>query len=176
VTPGDVHFASAVVALILGAAVLGLTPKGTRLHRRLGYAWVVTMLILNGSALTVYSLFGGFGPFHAAAILSLATLIPAWWCARQARLSRLRRDPERRGRWLDFHYHFMTFCYVGLVAAAVSETLTRWPATRMRPGNGLIFALAVGLGTALVFAAGAYFIFRSSKSQLAAVGARTRSK
>jgi uncharacterized membrane protein len=174
VTIGRLHLISALLALVLGAAVLWIKPKGTRRHRQLGYAWVACMLFLNISALTIYRLFGGFGPFHAAAIISLSTIIPAFWCARQARASRLRRDLKARARWLEKHYYLMTFSYVGLVAAAVSETATRLPATRFRPGQGAAFGLAVGAGTVLVMSVGAWLIRRSSRNQLAAVGAATR--
>jgi uncharacterized membrane protein len=63
------HIASALAAMLLGARVL-MAPKGTRAHRRSGCAYAIAMLLVNGTALAVYRLFGGFGPFHVAACVS----------------------------------------------------------------------------------------------------------
>ena len=112
---GIVHTAVAVVALVAGAAVLARR-KGTRAHRRLGWLYLASMLALNLSALAIYRLFGRFGPFHAAALASLATLVAGLVPAR-------RRLP--RERWLDRHAFFMAFSWIGLVAAAASEVATR---------------------------------------------------
>jgi len=71
---GLVHLACAVVALGAGAGVL-LLRKGTRRHRRLGWVYVAAMLGLNLTALLIYRLFGRFGPFHLAALLSLVTVL-----------------------------------------------------------------------------------------------------
>src|SRR6185503_14329416 len=105
------HIGAAVSALIFGICVF-LTRKGTRLHKQFGYAYFFNMLGLNFSALFIYRLTGHFGPFHGAALASLLTLIagfvPAYF-----------RLPH--GRWLERHYEFMTWSYVGLVAAGVSE-------------------------------------------------------
>ena len=45
------HALLGVAALILGLAVL-LRQKGTRVHRRLGQGYVLTMFLLNATALT----------------------------------------------------------------------------------------------------------------------------
>ena len=74
------------------------------------------MLVTNLSALSIFRLFGGFGPFHAAALVSLGTVIPAFLTVR-------RRNPG----WLVRHYYWMTFSYVGLLAALASEVATRLP-------------------------------------------------
>jgi uncharacterized membrane protein len=100
------HTAPAVGALALG--LIMLQPKGTPRHRRIGQAYVLTMLFLNLTALSIYHLFGRFGPFHVASIISLATIcagfIPVF----------IRRP---RIGWMDLHAHFMCWSYVGLVAA-----------------------------------------------------------
>ena len=70
---GLVHALLGVAALILGLAVL-LRRKGTRGHRRLGQAYVLTMALLNVTALMIYDLYGRFGPFHVASLISLATV------------------------------------------------------------------------------------------------------
>jgi hypothetical protein len=74
------------------------------------------MAALNTTALLIYRLTGHFGPFHLAAIASLATVAAGTWAA-------VRRQPP--DRWLERHYYWMTYSYVGLVAAAVAEVVTR---------------------------------------------------
>ena len=144
---GWAHTICSVSALVTGAAVL-LRRKGTTGHRRLGWVYVGSMLGLNATAFLIYRLFGGFGPFHVAALLSLATvaggMVPA-----------LRRRPG----WLTRHYWWMTYSYVGLLAAAASEVVTRMP--------GTAFWGAVFLASAAVVAIGAVLINRRASATLA---------
>ena len=132
------HVVSAVTALASGAVVL-LRPKGNRPHKALGWIYVASMLVLNASALGIYRLFGRFGPFHFAALLSLATLVPgvviAW---------------RKRPRFAERHYFFMTFSYVGLLSAAAAEVLVRVP--RAPFWGAVVFAsAAVGfIGAAII--------------------------
>ena len=145
---GWFHTICALVALASGAAVL-LRRKGTRSHRRLGWIYVISMLVMNGTGLMIYRLFGGFGPFHAAAIASLVTMVagtvPAY-----------RRKPAN---WLEHHYAWITGSYVGLCAAAVSEVGTRVP--------GFQFWWAVMLGTLAVVVIGVTLIRRKQAAVLA---------
>src|SRR5687768_975728 len=136
------HIGAAISALVFGLGVL-LTRKGTRLHKQVGYAYFFNMLGLNISALFIYRLTGHFGPFHGAALASLLTLT-AGFIAAYLRLP--------QGRWLELHYEFMNWSYVGLVAAAVSEATTRLPAAPFWP--------AVFAGTAIVFLIGGSLIAR----------------
>ena len=170
---GQVHLIAAIAALAIGALVLLTSPKGTRRHRQIGWTYTVAMLVLNVTALMIYRLFGRFGPFHAAAIVSLVTLAWGVWCALQAKSSRRGRDLARRARWVNRHYYFMTWSYVGLWAAAVSEVATRVPAFRPGPGQGLAFGLTVAAATILVVALGAWLIEARRRQQLAEAGVRT---
>lgn len=108
---GTAHVALAIASLILGAMIF-LQQKGGRRHRRLGYLYAGALLLVNSSALLVYEDSPGFGPFHILAMVSLATLsggfIPAF----------LRRPADV---WLEFHAYFMSWSYVGLVAAGASQ-------------------------------------------------------
>lgn len=140
---GWFHMACALVALGSGAAVL-LRRKGTRIHRWTGWVYVGSMLALNATALMIYRLFGGFGPFHAAAILSLVTVLAGIVPA-------VRRRPAN---WVEHHYWWMTWSYVGLCAAAVSEVATRMP--------GFRFWWAVLVGTFAVVGIGARLIRRNA--------------
>ena len=137
---GLVHALLGVAALLLGLAVL-FRRKGTRVHRQIGQAYVLSMLLLNVTALMIYDLWGRFGPFHIASLISLATVgagfVPVY----------LRRP---RATWMQLHATFMCWSYVGLLAAFVSEVATRVPGVGF--GSGTIAA------TALVVAGGAILI------------------
>ncbi len=114
-TTGLIHLLTALGAMVIGTVVL-IIRKGTRTHRFFGYLYFYLMLIMNGTAFMLYSLFGTFGPFHVAALASLITvllgLIPA-----------IKRKPG----WLQPHLTFLYYSIVGLYAALASETLTRIP-------------------------------------------------
>jgi uncharacterized membrane protein len=170
---GQVHFASAIASLALGAAVLLMSPKGTRRHRQVGWTYAVAMLTLNVTALMIYRLFGGFGPFHVAAIVSLAGLVAGIAAALKAKSSRLDRNLVKRARWVERHYHWMTWSYVGLWAAAVSEVATRVPAFRPSASEGMaMFGIVVGVVTLLVVGVGARLIRTRARGALAAAGVR----
>ena len=169
---GWIHTAAALTALVAGAAVL-LTRKGTRRHRQLGWTYVLGMLLLNGTALLIYRLFGRFGPFHAGAVFSLVTVVAGSVAAIGVRRARVRRNAEQRARALERHYQWMTWSYVGLAAAAVSEIATRLPALRPRPGQGVAFGITVALATLLVVGVGAWLIRRRRSALLAPYGPAT---
>jgi uncharacterized membrane protein len=63
------HIILALAAMIAGLLVLRAS-KRTRWHRRVGWAYVGSMVGLNATALCIYRLNGRFGPFHVAAVLS----------------------------------------------------------------------------------------------------------
>ena len=154
-TLGWIHTAAAVAALALGAAVL-LRGKGTGSHRRLGWTYLIAMVLLNVTALAIYRLTGSFGPFHVAAILSLASVtagvIPA-----------VRRKPAVT--WVEHHYWWMTYSYLGLIAAAVAEVMTRVPGVR--------FWWTVVIASVAVFVVGVPIIRRRARSTLAPFLRRT---
>jgi hypothetical protein len=115
--------------------------------------YVVAMLALNLSALWIYRLTGTFGPFHVAALISLATLLAGV----SAALRRRRGDRN----WLRRHYAFMSWSYVGLVAAAVAEVATRVPAVQAIAGGPTIaFWVTVVLASIAVFILGGEMIRR----------------
>lgn len=136
------HIGTAISALVFGLCVF-LTHKGTHLHKQFGYAYFFNMLGLNISALCIYQLTGHFGPFHGAALASLVTLIAGF-------IPVYLRLPH--GRWLDLHYEFMSWSYVGLIAAGVSEAMTRIPSAPFWP--------AVAVSTLAVFVLGGILIAR----------------
>ena len=148
---GWFHTLCALVALASGAVVL-LRAKGTRRHRQMGWIYVGSMLAVNVTALMIYRLFGGFGPFHVAALFSLATVIAGI-------IPAVRRRPH--DRWLERHYFFMAYSYVGLLAATAAEIGTRLPGARGA------FWLAVILASIGVFVIGGAMIRRQVGATLA---------
>ena len=137
---GLVHALIGVAALLLGLAVV-LRRKGTRTHRRIGQAYVVSMLLLNVTALMIYDLFGRFGPFHVAAAISLATIGAGF---APVYLRRPQTD------WMSVHAMFMGWSYVGLVAAFISEIATHMPGVSFGPGVAVATVLAVTGGAILI--------------------------
>lgn len=133
-----VHIASALLSMCTGVLVL-FRRKGDRGHVRLGYSYLICMLVMNGSAFGLYRLFGTFGPFHGAAVVSLLTLA--------AGMRAVLRSPRRKG-WLVQHFTFMYWSVIGLYAAFFSEVMVRIPL-------GAAFAWSVGLATGGVVLFGA---------------------
>lgn len=114
---GGAHLVLAVVALASGTWVL-LRRKGGRPHRRAGRVFAGSMVGLNVTALFIYDLTGGPGPFHVLAVISFVGVVVG---VTHARL----RQP--RDSWRPLHAHWMAWSYIGLLAAAVSEATTRIP-------------------------------------------------
>ena len=69
------HTFAALAAFGLGALQLS-APKGTPLHRGLGYVWVTIMLVVAISSFFIHTirLIGPFSPIHLLSILTLVTL------------------------------------------------------------------------------------------------------
>lgn len=116
-TWGLLHLIAAMGSLLFGTTVL-VMPKDSRYHKKTGYAYLSGMAIMVVTAFGIYRQYGGFGIFHAAAILTsitiLAGMVPVW-----------RRKP--RYQWLQFHYSFMYLSVLELYIALVAEFLVRIP-------------------------------------------------
>ncbi|HEY0976180.1 MAG TPA: DUF2306 domain-containing protein [Flavobacteriales bacterium] len=143
---GWTHLTSALLAMVLGVWVL-LRRKGDRFHIRLGYAYVSCMLVLNGTAFGLHRLMGFFGPFHVAALVSLATLL--------AGMRAVLRKPRRKD-WLVQHLTYMYWSVIGLYAAFFSELMVRLPL-------GATFAWSVGAATAATIFLGFFLQGRLTK-------------
>src|SRR5688500_7496183 len=112
---GLVHTIAAVIALITGVVIF-LRPKRGRFHRSIGYIYSVSMIILIVTAFSIYRLTRSFNILHIAAVISSVTLGLGLFAART-------RKPS--GFWLERHYHWMAWSYIGLFAAFLAETATR---------------------------------------------------
>lgn len=141
---GLIHLISACFALIAGTWVL-VGRKGSELHKKVGYFYFVNMLILNITAFMIYRLFGGFGIFHIAAIVSLVTVV--------AGMIPIYFKPKN---WIAHHFSWMYWSVMGLYAAFASEILTRVPKS---PFFGMV---GIATGAIMIIAS---IIFRKKKNK-----------
>ena len=99
------------------------------------------MLLLNATSFLIYDLYGRFGPFHVAAVISMATTAAGFAPAH------FRRP---RASWMSLHAIFMGWSYVGLLAAFIAEIATRVPGVSFGPGVIGATALAMAGGAILI--------------------------
>ena len=152
----QLHIATATIAIVTGLLVL-LQVKGTRRHQRLGTVYAASMVTLNVSSFFIFRLTGEFSAFHVAAFLSLATVIagflPVYW----------RRPVDG---WLELHFQFMAWSYIGLLAATASEIAVRIPKSP--------FWWAVIVSSAVIIMAGALILAHNRPKLLARYGRASR--
>jgi len=110
---GWFHFVTSILAMLAGTIVL-LNKKGTTFHKRVGYIYVISMLLLNISSFFIVN-FNGFSLFHFFAIVSLATVLGAI-------IPTIRRVKN----WFSYHFYFMSWSVVGLYCAFWAEVGTRF--------------------------------------------------
>ncbi|NTS77041.1 DUF2306 domain-containing protein [Catenovulum sp. SM1970] len=126
------HTVLASIALLTGTWVI-LKRKGTQGHIWLGRLFFFTMLGLNITALGIYNLTGLWNHFHWLTLISLFTLTAGYIAVKQANIRA--------------HFYFLSWSYIGLVAADISELFARFtPANKILVhfphfDTGLIFAL-----------------------------------
>ena len=158
-TFGIAHAAAGVGAIILGPLIF-LGRKGTVRHTRIGWAYVACMAWVDGSALAIRRLTGRLNLFHALAVVSLAMVLAG--VGQVVYRRRLRR-------WLWRHYQYMSWSYVGLLAATVNELCVRVPALRsMTDRSGGLLPVAA---SAVVVGSSALVIFRNQRRVIAQVEA-----
>ena len=144
-TTGYVHLIASIIALVSGTIVL-VARKSTRFHKRTGYIYFVSMMVLLITAFMIYRLFNAWGIFHYLAVVSLITLsggmLPVWF-------------RKYFKNWKVLHLSFMYWSVFGLYAAFASETLTRIPDS---PFFGM-----VGVATAVIMlGGGALFSYKKA--------------
>lgn len=130
------HFCTALLALLLAAVVL-MAPKGTRFHKRLGYVFAITLLIVNISAGFMYNLTGGFNVLHVFVMISMGSLL-------YGMIPAIRRKPEN---WLRRHISGMTGAALGVWAAGLAELTIRVLPGFLSPSQ----VIGVATGTGVVF-------------------------
>ena len=148
---GGLHVIASVLALISGSFVLWMQ-KGTQNHRKMGYFYTISMVLVLITAFSIYRLFGKWGVFHWTAIISTLTLIAGF-------VPIFVKRPVRN--YIYLHFNFMYWSVMGLYAAFVSETLVRFPKIFINSGiPNRVFFNMVGLGTAFVMGFGVYFFIK----------------
>ena len=90
--PIMVHAMAAMLAVGLGGVQFVL-PKGSRLHRWLGYAWVALMVLVAVSGFFIHEIrvIGVFSPIHLLSLFVLVTLFTAVSAANMGLLVRTAR-------------------------------------------------------------------------------------
>src|SRR5262245_18244749 len=103
-TPVAIHLVAVLPALLLGAIQLA-TPKGTPLHRRLGWLWVAAMAVAAVSSFWIlgFSKAAGYYVIHMVSLWVLIPLALAIWS--------IRRDNVRA------HKGFTIGVFLGLLGA-----------------------------------------------------------
>ena len=140
---GLAHTLFAVLALVTGTVVI-LNPKGTIFHKRVGYVYVASMVLVNITAFGLYRLFGGFGPFHFLALVSLFAIVGGMYPV-------LFRNKVKN--WYLQHLKVMAWSVVGLYAALAAEISVRFFPKQY-------FFHAVGISSLVIIGLGAFFIYR----------------
>ncbi|MGA2289483.1 DUF2306 domain-containing protein [Bradyrhizobium sp.] len=112
---GAIHSALALTSIAVGLIQLRRR-KGGAPHRARGYAYVCATLIADGAAMLIYQFTGRFNIFHVGAVVNLVTI-----AAGMVPLLQIPRPPN----WMLRHYYCMSWSYVGLLAAALSEFVVR---------------------------------------------------
>ena len=104
--PAAIHLAAVVPAVAIGVAQLFL-PKGTRLHKRMGWTWVLAMVVVATSSFWIMELRKGAGwsVIHLLSAWTLICLSLAIWT--------IRRGNERA------HKYFMVGTLLGLAGAGL---------------------------------------------------------
>ena len=137
----QLHLFTAIAALFTGALVLVL-PKGTRLHKRIGYVFALALVLLNVSAAFMYNLTGSFNFLHVFIIISMASLI-------YGMVPAIRR---KSSTWLRHHISGMTGAALGVWAAGFAEFTVRVLPGVLSPSY--IIGVAIGIGVVFFFLIG----------------------
>ena len=78
------HASTAVLSLVLGVFIFA-RPKGTVIHRGLGYIWIAAMatVVLSSVFINQIRLWGPFSPIHLLTLFTGVSLVLGWRAARQ---------------------------------------------------------------------------------------------
>jgi uncharacterized membrane protein len=155
---GTIHMVLATLCIVVGAIQLA-RPKHGPVHRARGYAFVYAMVVVDGTAMLLYRFTGSFNAFHVGAIVNLAAIIAA--------MVPMLMSP-RPAYWKQLHYRCMSWGFVGLMAAAVTETMVR----SVNLTHGQAWAVS-GAAAGSVTLIGAYLIRRYQPPPTARLAAAT---
>ena len=108
--PGAIHLSAVVPAVVIGVAQLA-SKKGTPRHKRLGWIWVASMIVVAGSSFWIMQLCkdGGFSVIHILSLWVLICLACAIWFV-------------RRGN-VRMHQRFMVGVMLGVAGAGIGALM-----------------------------------------------------
>src|SRR5436309_10020906 len=112
---GAMHTVLASLAVGIGI-IQFMRRKGDPVHRALGYLYVYGLLVADGAAMLVYQFTGKLNILHFGAVTNLI-------CIGLGMFAVLARPPNTD--WRSMHYHWISWSYVGLLAAAATELVVR---------------------------------------------------
>ena len=150
---GWIHTVFSTIGILVGAEQV-IRTRRDRLHRWLGYVYVVCMVAGDLAILTVCRFNGRFNVFHVGAVANLLCIGMALWP--------MLAEP-RPAQWKLKHYMWICWSYVGLLAAALTEFIVR---TQPIPGRGASIVVTIA-ATTFVCAVGAWLIGRNRPAPVA---------
>lgn len=144
-TTGLIHLIVSVIALITGLFVLAST-KGTKMHKRIGYVYSISMVLVNLTAFMIYDLYGKFGLFHWFAVISCLTLFAGLYPVLT----------KKSKNYLLAHFNFMYWSVVGLYCAFMAEIFSRLPNIVLtetgEPTTAFYKGVGIGIGVVMAIA------------------------
>ncbi|REL36057.1 DUF2306 domain-containing protein [Thalassotalea euphylliae] len=147
---GAIHTFAAAVALVTGAVVLAST-KGNARHKTLGYTYIVSMLLVNVTAIPITNMSGNIGLFHLFILLSLPTTLLAIYYPLSARFSS-KLSSSNKDNWLMQHFAFTYWSYVGLIAAFIAEVMVRLPSIMLAADRRAAKDIALATNNSVIWA------------------------
>lgn len=153
-TLGLIHLVTALIALITGTMILAMK-KGTQNHKRVGYVYVAFMAVLLVTAFMIYRLWGGWGLFHYAALVSSVTLMGGF-------IPIILKYPKEN--YIAYHFSFMYWSVMGLYGAFFAEIMTRLPNMLYGDtGPSSMFFNFLGVTVGLVMTIGGIYFYRNKE-------------
>jgi uncharacterized membrane protein len=148
---GLIHLVFSIVSLIAGLLNL-VTKKGTKQHKRVGYIYSISLIILNLTAFMIYNLYGRFGIFHWLALMSCLTLFAGLYPV----------ITKKGKNYILTHFAFMYWSVIGLYSALMAELFSRLPKIILTESGKpmTVFYIFAGIGIAIVMIAGIYFFVK----------------
>lgn len=151
---GAIHSMACVYAMLVGGMVM-FADKGGALHRSRGKRYMIALLLVNLTALGIYTT-KGFSMFHGMALVCLLCLFTAFAAVRW-------RRPKL---WLRIHLSAIILSYYMLWGGAINEVFLRVESLHAL-SNKTWLALSHSFVMLIAFLAIAYFWGKTSKPILA---------
>jgi uncharacterized membrane protein len=129
-----IHLIACVAAIIVGAMVL-VRPKGTAVHRALGYTYVGATIVYCGASFFMYPSTGRLTVFHFISVQNLVLVSGG------VSFPLFLRDRFRH--WYAWHLRLMLYSYISLVVTGFRFALPYLPRNRVAP---VVIFVAVPLG------------------------------